>query len=48
MSFYFEQLQSMDIAIPIYHFRVVEIHFYIGNPNRDCKPESHSEPVGSG
>ena len=50
MSFYFEQSQSMNIAIPIYHFRVVEIHFYIENPcqfsnsvNRDHKLESHSK-----
>ena len=27
--FYFEQFHSMNITIPMYHFRVAEIHFYI-------------------
>jgi hypothetical protein len=44
----FEQSQSTNIAIPIYHFGVVEIHFYIENPcqflnsvNSDYKLETH-------
>ena len=42
--------QSTNIAIPIYHFRVVEIHFCIENPcqssnlvNKHYKLESHSK-----
>jgi len=50
LCFYFDQLKSIDIAIPIIHFRVAEIPFYIENPRRfsnslngDYKLESHGE-----
>jgi hypothetical protein len=49
-SFYFEQLKSINIAMPIIHFRVAEIPFYIKNPRRfsnpvngDYKQESHGK-----
>jgi len=29
LSFYFEQLKSINIAMPIIHFRAAEIPFYI-------------------
>jgi hypothetical protein len=32
--FFFEQLQSMNLAILSFHFRVAEIAFYIYNPRR--------------
>jgi hypothetical protein len=50
LSFYFEQLQSMNIAIPISHLRVAEIPFYIENlcqfsnsVNGDYKLDSHDK-----
>jgi len=50
LCFYFEQLKSINIAIPIIHFRVAEIPFYIENPhqfsnsvNGDYKLESHGK-----
>jgi hypothetical protein len=50
LSFYFEQLQSMNIAIPISHLRGAEIPFYIENPRRfsnsvngDYKLDSHDK-----
>jgi hypothetical protein len=49
LSFYFEQLKSINIVIPIIHFRVAEIPFY-DNPRRfsnsvngDYKLESHGK-----
>ena len=50
LSFYFEQLQSMNIAIPTSHLRVTEIPFYIENlcwfsnsVNGDYKIDSHGK-----
>jgi len=50
LSFYFEQLKSINIATPIIHFGVAEIPFYIENPcrfsnsvNGDYKLESHGK-----
>jgi len=50
LSFYFEQLKSINIAIPIIYFRAAEIPFYIENPhqfsnsvNGDYKLESHGK-----
>ena len=50
LCFYFEQLKSINIALPIIHFRVAEIPFYIENLRRfsnsvygDYKLESHGK-----